>query len=195
MNIAIKPSASAENFRLLQNDPFFEVVVDLVAGYLASAFEDPASGEVDQWTLSCLPETGKTAERERLFTLSIGPMEVLYVERYMENGETVDFRTVLYTSLSALMRSTGYSLDGLAMANPLLRFKQTELASADGDGVLIDWFLSDEGADDQFFELPLDETTIRPLAERLVSKGRGPYAQYHNRLFAQHILDAMNEDA
>ncbi|WP_430335049.1 hypothetical protein [Rhodococcus sp. ACT016] len=191
----INPSATEANFKLLQTEPFFEVVVDLVAGYLASAFDDPAAVEVDEWTLSCLPTTNKTAERERLFTLNVGPMEVLYVERYTENGETVDFRTVLYTSLSALMRRTRYSLDGLAMANPLLRFKETELASADGDGVLIDWFLSDEGADDQFFELPLDETTIAPLAERLVSKGRGPYAQYHNRWFAQHVLDVMNEDA
>ncbi|WP_433608906.1 hypothetical protein [Prescottella agglutinans] len=190
----INPAATEANFKLLQTDPFFDVVVDLIAGYLASAFDDPAAVEVDEWTLSCLPTTNKTAERERLFTLNIGPMEVLYVERYTENRETVDFRTVLYTSLSALMRSTGYSLDGLAMANPLLRFKQTELASAEGDGVLIDWFLSDEGADDQFFELPLDETTIRPLAERLVSKGRGPYAQYHNRAFAQHVLDVMNEE-
>jgi hypothetical protein len=156
----IDPAATEANFKLLQTDPFFDVVVDLIAGYLASAFDDPAAVEVDQWTLSCLPATNKTAERERLFTLNIGPMEVLYVERYTENGETVDFRTVLYTSLSALMRGTGYSLDGLTMANPLLRFKQTELASAEGDGVLIDWFLSDEGADDQFFELPLDETTI-----------------------------------
>lgn len=191
----INPAATEANFKLLQTEPFFEVVVDLVAGYLASAFDDPAACEVDEWTLSCLAATNKTAERERLFTLNIGPMEVLYVERYTENGETVDFRTVLYTSLSALMRRTGYSLDGLAMANPLLRFKQTELASAEGDGVLIDWFLSDEGADDQFFELPLDETTIGPLAERLVSKGRGPYAQYHNRWFAQHVLNAMKEDA
>jgi len=191
----IDPAATDTNFALLKKDPFFDVVVDLVAGYLSSAFDDPASGEVDEWTLSCLPAAGKTAERERLFTLAIGPMEVLYVERYTENGETVDFRTVLYTSLAALMRSTGFSLDGLAMANPLLRFKQTEFASADGDGVLIDWFLSDEGADDQFFELPLDETTIRPLAERLVGKGRGPYAQYHNRSFAQHVLNAMNDDA
>ncbi|CAM2953971.1 Suppressor of fused protein SUFU [Prescottella defluvii] len=190
----INPAATEANFKLLQTDPFFEVVVDLIAGYLASAFDDPASCEVDAWTLSCLPTTNKTAERERLFTLSIGPMEVLYVERYTENGETVDFRTVLYTSLSALMRSTGYSLDGLALANPLLRFKQTDLASAEGDGVLVDFFLSDEGADDQFFSLPLDDTTIRPLAERLVSKGRGPYAQYHNRSFAQYILDAMNEE-
>lgn len=190
----IDPAATDANFRLLQTDPFFDVVVDLIAGYLASAFDDPAAVEVDQWTLSCLPTANKTAERERLFTLHIGPMEVLSVERYTENGETVDFRTVLYTSLSALMRSTGYSLDGLALANPLLRFEQTELPSADGDGVLIDWFLSDDGADDQFFELPLDETTIRPLAERLVSKGRGPYAKYHNRFFAQHILDAMSED-
>jgi len=191
----IDPAATDANFKLLQTDPFFDVVVDLIAGYLASAFDDPAAAEVDQWTLSCLPDTNKTAERERLFALNIGPMEVLYVERYTENGETVDFRTVLFTSLSALQRSTGYSLDGLAMANPLLRFKQTEHASADGDGVLIDWFLSDEGADEQFFELPLDETTIRPLAELLVSKGRGPFAQYHNRSFAQHVLDVMNEDA
>lgn len=191
----IHPAATDANFKLLQTDPFFDVVVDLIAGYLASAFDDPAAVEVDEWTLSCLPTTNKTADRERLFTLSIGPMEVLYVERYTENGETVDFRTVLFTSLSALQRSTGYSLDGLTLANPLLRFKQTEHASADGDGVLIDWFLSDEGADEQFFELPLDETTIRPLAELLVSKGRGSFAQYHNRAFAQHVLDVMNEDA
>lgn len=191
----IDPAATDTNFALLKKDPFFDVVVDLVAGYLSSAFDDPASGEVDEWTLSCLPATGKTAESERLFTLNIGPMEVLYVERYTENGETVDFRTVLYTSASALMRSTGFSLDGLTMSNPLLRFGKTDLAPADGDGVVIDWFLSDEGADDQFFELPLDETTIRPLAERLVGKGRGPYAQYHNRSFAQHVLDAMKDDA
>ncbi|QCQ93138.1 hypothetical protein [Rhodococcus sp. SGAir0479] len=190
----IHPAATDANFELLQTDPFFDVVVDLIAGYLASAFDDPAGAEVDGWTLSCLPTTNKTPERQRLFTLNIGPMEVLYVERYTENGETVDFRTVLYTSLSALQRATGYSLDGLTLANPLLRFRKTELASADGDGVLIDWFLSDEGADEQFFELPLDEATIRPLAERLVSKGRGPYAQYHNRAFAQHVLDAMNDD-
>lgn len=191
----IDPAATQANFDLLKSDPFFEVVVDLVAGYLASAFDDPAACEVDQWTLSCLPTTNKTAERERLFTLAVGALEVLYVERYTENGETVDFRTVLFTSHSALMRSTGYSLDGLTMAHPLLRFRKTDDASADGDGVLIDWFLSDEGADDQFFQLPLDETTIRPLAEVLVSKGRGPYAQYHNRFFAQSVLDAMKEDA
>ncbi|MFC9515771.1 hypothetical protein ACFTSD_08605 [Nocardiaceae bacterium NPDC056970] len=191
----IHPAATDASFKLLQTDPFFDVVVDLIAGYLASAFDDPAAVEVDGWTLSCLPTTNKTADRERLFTLNIGPMEVLYVERYTENGETVDFRTVLFTSLSALQRTTGYSLDGLTLANPLLRFKQTEHASADGDGVLIDWFLSDEGADEQFFELPLDDTTIRPLAELLVSKGRGPFAQYHNRAFAQHVLDVMNEDA
>ncbi|QBJ96649.1 hypothetical protein ERC79_12230 [Rhodococcus sp. ABRD24] len=190
----IQPAASDENFELLRQEPFFEVVVDLVAGYLASAFDDAASGEVDEWTLTCFPATNRTADSERLFTLNIGPMETLYVERYTDNGETVDYRTVLYTSLSALMRRTGYSLDGLTMANPLLRFRKTELASADGDGVVIDWFLSDEGADDQFFGLPLDETTIRPLAERLVDKGRGPYARYHNRRFAQHVLDVMKED-
>ncbi|WP_137722789.1 hypothetical protein [Prescottella subtropica] len=189
----IDPAATEANFSKLQQDPFFDVVVDLIAGYLASAFEDPASDEVDRWTITCLP-SNKTDERERLFTLAVGPMEVLYVERYLENGETVDYRTVLVTSLSALQRSTGYSLDGLALANPMLRLKKIDHEAADGDGVLIDWFLSDEGADDQFFTLPLDETTIAPLAEKLASKGRGPYAQQHNRSFAQHILDVIDEE-
>jgi len=61
------------------------------------------------------------------------------------------------------------------------------VASADGDGVVIDWFLSDDGADEQFFGLPL-AAAIRPLAELRVGKGRAPYAQYHNRAFAAHVL-------
>lgn len=187
-------AATEKTFTLLRRDPFFDVVVDLVAGYLASAFDDPASGEVDRWTLTCLPSTGRTADHERLFTLALGPMDVLYIERYTEGGETVDYRTVLVTSKSALIRSTGWLLDEMAVRFPLLKFVDAEHEAADGDGVVIDWFLSDEGADDQFFALPLDETTIGPLADRLAGTGPGPYAQYHNRWFAQHVLDATADE-
>ncbi|MEE2032455.1 hypothetical protein [Rhodococcus chondri] len=191
---AVERAATEESFALLRREPFFDVVVDLVAGYLSSAFVDPAAGEVDRWTLACLPETGRTPDSERLFTLAVGPVEVLYVDRFVEGGETVDYRTVLTTSESALTHRTGRSRDELALSHPLLRFHAAEDASADGDGVVIDWFLSDEGADDQFFALPLDETTIGPLAARLASRGRGPYVQ-HNRWFAQYVLDAMNDEA
>jgi hypothetical protein len=191
----IDPAATEENFVLLRREPFFDVVVDLVAGYLTSAFTDPAADEVDRWTLTCLPTTGRTADSRRLFTLAVGPMQVLYIEQYTEGGETVDYRTVLSTSASALTQRTGCSLDELALRLPLLKFRDAEHALADGDGVVIDWFLSDEGADDQFFTLPLDETTIGPLVERLAGEGRGPYARCHNRWFAQYVLDAMKDDS
>ncbi|WP_245562586.1 hypothetical protein [Nocardia araoensis] len=44
----LHPSASDENFAELQQDPFFDSAVDLIADYLAEAFDDAASGEVDQ---------------------------------------------------------------------------------------------------------------------------------------------------
>ncbi|MFZ2526622.1 MAG: hypothetical protein WAX14_03055 [Rhodococcus sp. (in: high G+C Gram-positive bacteria)] len=191
---AAERAATDKSFTRLRTDPFFDVVVDLVAGYLASAFDDPATGEVDRWTLTCLPPTDRTADHERLFTLDIGPMEVLYVERYTEGSETVDYRTVLITSASALISRTGSSLDELSMRLPLLKFRSADHAAADGDAVVIDWFLSDEGADDQFFELPLDETTIGPLADQLSASGTGPDASSHNRLFARHVLDAMMDE-
>lgn len=190
---SIHPSASDENFEELRQDPFFEVVVDLIADYLADAFDDPAGGEVDRWTLSALPATNRTAERHRLFTLNIGPMEVLYVERFIEDGEIVDYRVALYASGSALCAETSRTPDELTVRYPLLRVTSTDMAAADGDGVVIDWFVSDDGADDQFFDLPLSKA-IRPLADHLAVKGRGPYAQYHNRAFAAHVLGRVAAD-
>ncbi|MFC4604086.1 hypothetical protein [Rhodococcus kronopolitis] len=189
----IQSSASDENFAMLQQDPFFDVITDLISGYLADAFDDPAGGEVERWTLSALPSTNSSAERQRLFTLNVGPMEVLFVERFTEGGEIVDYRTVLYVSESALTAETGCTLDELALRTPLVRMQPTSMAFAEGDGVMLDWFLSDEGADEQFFELPLDKAT-RPLAEHLVTKGRGPYAQDHNRSFAAHVLAQESAD-
>lgn len=183
----IHPSASDANFEELRQDPFFEVARDLAADYLADAFDDPAAGEVDRWTLSALPSTNHTPDRHRLFTLNVGPMEVLYIERFLEAGEIVDYRVALYLSRSALLGETGLNLDGLAMRYPLLRFHDTTMASVEGDGVVVDWFVSDDGADDQFFDLPLEQA-IRPLVDRLVAKGRGPYAQFHNRAFAAAVL-------
>lgn len=190
---AIHPAASDANFVELQRDPFFEVAVDLIADYLGDAFADPAGGEVDRWTLSALPSTGRTPERERLFTLNIGPMEVLYVERFLDGDEIEDYRIALYVSRSALTDATSHGLEGLAIRYPLLRFAPTGMASAGGDGVVVDWFVSDAGADDQFFDLPLP-TPIRTLADHLATKGRGPYAQYHNRAFAAHVLARVAAD-
>ncbi|MGK8503748.1 hypothetical protein [Nocardia asiatica] len=179
--------ASDENFAELQQDPFFDPAVDLIADYLADAFDDAASGEVDQWTLSALPATNRTAARHRLFTLNVGPMEVLYVERFLEGNDIVDYRIAMYMSESALTAETLRTLDQLEITLPLLHFQRTGLASAGGDGIVVDWFVSDEGADEQFFGLPLAAATRR-LAELLVTQGRGPYAPYHNRAFAAAVL-------
>ncbi|MEV0773384.1 hypothetical protein [Nocardia salmonicida] len=187
----VHPSARDANFVELQQDPFFDPAMDLIADYLTDAFDDPAGGEVDRWTLSALPTTNKTAERERLFTLNVGPMEVLYVERFLEGDDVVDYRVAMYVSESALTAAISCTLDQLRNMFPLLHFQPSDMASADGDGAVIDWFLSHEGADEQFFSLPL-AAAIRPLAEHLVTKGRGPYAQCHNRAFAADVLGRIS---
>ncbi|WP_236573777.1 hypothetical protein [Nocardia caishijiensis] len=161
-------------------------MVDLIADYLTDAFDNPADGELVRWTLSALPATNRTTERERLFTLCVGPMEVLYVERFPQDGRIVDYRVALYVSESALVAASARSLDQLRNMFPLLHFDRTTMASAGGDGIVVDWFLSDEGADDQFFSLPLT-AAIRPLAE-LLAAGRGSYGQYHNKDFAAAVL-------
>lgn len=187
-------SATEGSFERLRAEPFFEVVVDLVAGYLATAFDDPDSVAGEKWTLSCLPAVDAPSGATRLFSLGLGSLDVLYVDRYTENGETVDYHTVMVISTSALLRQLGRRLDELPVRYPLLRFRPVENAAAEGDAVAIDWFLSDEGADDQFFTLPLDESTIGPLAALLADSGDRSHARSHNPWFAEFVLDAMEDD-
>ncbi|MDF2469518.1 MAG: hypothetical protein K0Q61_1890, partial [Rhodococcus erythropolis] len=71
----------------------------------------------------------------------------------------------------------------------LVAIRRTELASADGDGTVIDCSLEDSDALEQFALLPVDVTTVRPLAEHLVAKGKGPFRQYHNSGFAKYVLE------
>ncbi|MDJ0111177.1 hypothetical protein QM646_32395, partial [Rhodococcus erythropolis] len=59
----------------------------------------------------------------------------------------------------------------------------------DGDGTVIDCSLEDSDALEQFAQLPVDMTTVRPLAEHLVAKGKGPFRQYHNAGFAKYVLE------
>ncbi|WP_280501702.1 hypothetical protein [Nocardia farcinica] len=184
---APEPSASGENFAALRQDPFFGTAVDLIVGYLAAAFDDPSTGEVERWTLSARPSTHRTAECERLFTLNIGPMEVLYVERLMLGIDITDYRLVTYVSEAVFTADTGRAFDQLETAFPLLRFHRTDMASADGDGLVIEWFRSEKGAEEQFSGLPL-AAAIRGLAELLEPKGRGPYKRFHNHAFATHVL-------
>ncbi|MFD1814468.1 hypothetical protein [Rhodococcus gannanensis] len=186
----IDPAASDTSFGELQRDPFFGVATDLIVDCLNDAFDDPAGGEVDRWTLSALPSTNHAADRHRMFTLAVGPTDVLYVERFLEDGEIVDYRVVLALSASVLTDRTGIAPGGLSARFPLLRFTPT---TTGGDDVLVDWFVSDAGADDQFFDLPLAEA-IRALADDLASHGRGPYAQQHNRAFAAHVLSRASDD-
>src|SRR3546814_12806992 len=77
---AVRPAASVEKFERLQRDPLFEDLAELIAEVLSYAFDAPAAVEIEQWTISCLPSTNRSAERHRSFTLNIGPMEILSVE-------------------------------------------------------------------------------------------------------------------
>ncbi|MFE3293348.1 hypothetical protein [Rhodococcus sp. NPDC059234] len=190
----VKPAASEENFEHFKRNPLFEASVDLIAGYLSEAFDEPAAVEVDEWTLACLPSTGRSGARQRLFTLNIGPMEVLTVQTELEDGVPVDCYIMMYVSASALEIESGCTLDALAERTALLDIRRTDMASADGDGAVIGCRPTVDGALDQLDQLLLHENTIRPLAKALVAKGKGSYEQYHNRLFAAHVLAQASAD-
>lgn len=186
------PSASEENFRELASDEDVLIIcLDLVALYLDLAFDDPASGEVESWTLSCLPATDRG---RRLFTLNIGPMEVLHVENPFIEDRDIDVWSVsVYVSRAALESRTGKTFDELTSQFPNLRFHRSQLASAEGDAVVIRINLLDDASNEQFVALIDDAELVRRLADRLVAKGKGSYGRYHNRWFAEAVLDHLRE--
>lgn len=97
----------------------------------------------------------------------------------------------MYVSESALTGETGRTLEQLRGTFPLLTFERTDMASADRDGIVIGWRVSDQGAGEQFSGLPR-AAAIRRLTEALATRGRGPYAAYHNRAFAADILERID---
>lgn len=188
----VYPAASEENFReLAGNEDVLSICLDLVTFYLDSAFDDPASVEVENWTLSCLPTTNAGA---RLFTLCIGPMEVLHAENpFGENAEVDAWRASMYVSRSALEERTGKPLGDWTSEFPNLGFRRSELASAEGDAVVITINLFDDASNEQLVTLVGDAEPLRHLSDRLASQGKGPYANFHNRWFAQAVLDHLRE--
>ncbi|MEV0298543.1 hypothetical protein [Nocardia sp. NPDC050710] len=166
----------------------------MVAAYLSNAFDDPRAVELDRWTLTCFPTTNKSSTHQRLFTLNIGPMEVLYLAYELVDGQVVDWGLTVYVSRSALEAETGCQLVELDARNDLLSIRATSMASAEDDGAVITCWFGDEVAGEQFDSLPLDVTTIRPLVDRLAIKGPGPYPRYHNPWFAAHVLQHLGQE-
>lgn len=188
----VNPSASEANFRELESrDGFLDVYLDLIAFYLDAAFDDPAAAEVERWTLSCLPSTNGGA---RGFTLNIGPLEVMYADAPPTDGEDLDELCVsVYVSASELEDRVGLPAAMLTDEFPALGFHLSGAVSAGGDAVVVTVDLFDEASEEQFTRLIDDPILLRELADRLVQRGKGPYAQYHNRWFARAVLDRLRD--
>lgn len=177
---------------LERDEEMFTGSIGLISAYLESAFTDPASEEVERWTLSCLPSTNRGA---RLFTLNIGSMEVLFVDRADASGDdlTAGFMS-LYVSRSALEEKAGTSIEVLAQSVTAVELAPSRLGSADGDAVRLVAHLSDEAAADELDALIGSGRPILRLAENLVTKGKGPYEQFHNRWFAAAVLEEIERN-
>lgn len=192
--MALNPSASEANFlRLQQNEDWYEASLDWIAAYLQMAFENPAAEEVGRWTLSCLPATNGSA---RLFTLNIGPMEVLHLERpTLWADDTRTWRLSIYVSRSAFEQEMGRPIASLAEEFPGWRFVPSALASGDGDAVVIVVDLLDDTATARFDRIPESTVPVKKLADDLSAKGKGSYEQYHNKWFAAAALEWIERNA
>ncbi|WP_016931476.1 hypothetical protein [Rhodococcus sp. R1101] len=192
--MALNPAASEENFRRLERDEeMFVGSIGLISAYLECAFPDPASEVVERWTLSCLPSTNRGS---RLFTLNIGPMEVLFVDRADASGDdlTAEFIS-LYVSRSALEEESGTSIEALEQSATAVELIPSRLASADGDAIRLVAHAADDTAVAELDALVGSGLPIRRLMEKLVTKGKGPYEQYHNRWFAAAVLGEIERNA
>lgn len=183
--MATNPAASEESFRELRRDEdLYEMSLDLLAYYLDTAFEDPAAGEVERWTVSCLPGRGDEAP---LFSLAVGTTEVLRLDKPTEgpDGSVSCFASV-GVSRSALEEEAGKSLAALAKALPAVRFVQDESGASEAAVVVVDLF--DESSLAAFEELSASGSPIRRLAEQLEGMDSD---EQHNKWLARAVLDRI----
>lgn len=183
--MAISPAASEENFLELRRDEdLYEMSLDLLAYYLDTAFEDPAAGEVERWTVSCLPDDGVEVP---LFSLAVGTVEVLRLAKPTEGADgQVTCLASVAVARSALEDEAGTSVDALAASLPAVRFRPDESAASDAVGVVVDLF--DESSLGKFEELSASGQPIRRLAEQLEGEGAD---EHHNRWLARAVLDRI----
>ncbi|SUE16249.1 Uncharacterised protein [Rhodococcus gordoniae] len=156
-------------------------------------FPDPAPEEVERWTLSCLPATNRGS---RLFTLNIGPMEVLFVDRADASGDDLTAGFIsLYVSRSVLEEEGGTSIEALEQSATAVELIPSQLVSADGDAIRLVAHAADDTAVEELDALIGSGLPILRLVEKLVAKGKGSFEQYHNRWLAAAVLDEIERNA
>ncbi len=183
--MAINPAASEANFHELRRDEdLYEMSLDLLAYYLDTAFEDPAAGEVERWTVGCLPGPDDEAP---LFSLAVGTTEVLRLAQPTEGPDgSVACLASVGVSRSALEDEAGTPFAALAKARPAVLFLPDESESSDAAVVVVDLF--DESSLGAFEELSASGGPIRRLAEQLEGTDS---EESHNKWLARAVLDRI----
>ena len=183
--MATNPAASKENFEELRRDEdLYEMSLDLLAYYLDTAFEDAAAGEVERWTVSCLPGSGDAAP---LFSLAVGSTEVLRLDKPAGGADgSVTCLASVAVSRSALEDEAGTSLGAVKKALSAVRFLPDESDASDAVVVVVNLF--DDSSLGAFEELSGSGRPIRRLADQLEGMESD---DHHNTWLARAALDRI----
>jgi hypothetical protein len=150
----------------LRQQPMFPVVAGVLHWYIPACLPKPAETERTFWAVSALPATNRNAYKQRLCTLSVNKMEVLFLVQ-TQLDEATWISGVMNVSLSTLTDGTG-SLKSLERKYPDLFFDLGTYESGGGDVASIQFFEKDISL---LMEMPRLVEAARAMNLMLMRKG------------------------
>lgn len=94
IDVAHSRGIKNEKFDSLLEHPFGEAVIDTVAEYVHQVIPFPEQTEHYLWTATAMPSTNRRKDHQRLATLSIQNVEMLYIFEELEDGEWLPFTAI-----------------------------------------------------------------------------------------------------
>jgi hypothetical protein len=152
----------------------YEVIVDGIATYLERVVPWPHRTECRFWSLTAMPSTNRSQNHRRLFALSINNVEVLvaFEERARPGGA---WRQIWFMNVSSGVR--------LPLRVKLFARQRNFYVTA---GTVRQIY-----ADGPIELSPAVVSAARKLAIKLLRKGQGLFARFHNQLLADDVFAVL----
>jgi hypothetical protein len=152
----------------------------VIGRYISETVADPFGTQQVLWTVSAMPSTKRTKKRRRLFTLSCGILESVFVQEDRETGEFVIVVNVDAPTFDALVEGAALvELPSAFQFESSASYKSAEVSAWEFDSWQQLWDALD-------FE-PFVEAAYK-LNTTMMRRGGSPLRRHHNSFFANDLL-------
>lgn len=163
--------------------PQYQALADSTASLIAGALPSPTETQRVLWSVSALPSTNRTTQRQRLLTLSAGRLEILRIFRMEVDGKIV-FPSVINVASDARRRDLVRALHRAGLGSDALfiaRYRAvTRVQSLEVEDL------------SSLAQLVSDSAILEPvyrLVITLMRQGSAPLGRFHNGPLARDLLN------